>query len=74
MTPYGRIYRIFGFGAFALIDLIFSVALSQTYGLPGFILPSMLIAVAYLAVECVLDLVITWLDYRNRITRRNSRL
>jgi hypothetical protein len=73
MTTYGRIYRIFGFATFALIDLIFSVALSQTYGLLGFILPSMMVVVAYLAVECVLDLVITWLDYRNRIPRRNSR-
>ena len=70
---YERVYRIFGFGAFALIDLVFSVALSQTYGLPGFILPTMLIAVAYVFVECVLDLVITWLDHRNRVTRRNSR-
>lgn len=73
MTTYGRIYRIFGFATFGLIDLIFSVALSQTYGLLGFILPSMMVVVAYLAVECVLDLVITWLDYRNRIPRRNSR-
>ena len=71
---YGRIYRIFGFASFVLVDLIFSVALSFSYGLTGFILPTMLIIVAYLAVECVLDLVITWLDYRNRITRRNSRL
>ena len=70
---YERVYRMFGFAAFALIDLIFSVALSQTYGLPGFILPSMLIIVAYLAIECVLDLVITWLDYRSRTARRNSR-
>ena len=71
---YGRIYRIFGFASFGLIDLVFSVALSQTYGLAGFILPTMLIVGAYVAVECVLDLVITWLDYRHRATRRNSRL
>ena len=68
-----RVYRIFGLSTFALIDLIFSVALSQTYGLAGFILPTMLVAVAYVAVECVLDLVITWLDHRNRAARRNSR-
>jgi hypothetical protein len=70
MNSYGRAYRIFGFGSLALVDLIFSIALSYSMGLVGFILPTLMIAVAYLLVECVLDLVIVWLDYRNRVVRR----
>jgi hypothetical protein len=52
MNSYGRAYRIFGFGSLALVDLIFSIALSYSMGLVGFILPTLMIAVADLLVEC----------------------
>jgi hypothetical protein len=71
---YQRAYRITGFALIGFVDLVFSIALSRSMGLTGLILPSMMLFVAYLAVECVLDLLIMFLDYRNRAPRRRSRL
>lgn len=70
---YGRVYRLVGFVSLGLVDLVFSVALSVSMGIVGFIIPSLLIAVAYLVVECVLDLVIVWVDSRNRTVRHRRR-
>lgn len=70
---YERTYRMFGFGSIALVDLIFSIALSYSMGLAGLVLPTLLIVAAYLLIEVVLDLIIEWIDSRNRITRRSRR-
>lgn len=71
---YERAYRITGFALIGFVDLVFSIALSRSLGLAGLVLPSMLLFVAYVGVECVLDLVIMALDYRNRTSRTRRRL
>ena len=64
MSSYQRAYRIAGFGSIGLILMIFSVALSRSLGLTGFLLPWLLVGIAYLVVDVLLELLIDALELR----------
>ncbi|MFO7322525.1 MAG: hypothetical protein DIU68_012395 [Chloroflexota bacterium] len=70
---YERIYRLVGFSLIGLIVLYFSVELSRSMGWVGLVLPSLLIATAYIIVTVILDAVLLWLQSRLPERRRKSR-
>ena len=70
---YERIYRLVGFSLIGLIVLYFSVELSRSMGWVGLVLPSLLIATAYIIVTVILDAVLMWLQSRLPERRRKSR-
>lgn len=70
---YKRVYGIVMFSCFALVDLIFSVALSYSLGIKGFLLPTLLVLTAYLVVDGSFELLLYVLDWRDKQQVRSRR-
>lgn len=61
-----RLYRGCIFGFFGLLIVLFSFALSRTYGLAGLILPPLIFGFTFFWVDSFLAELIRWDEDRNR--------
>lgn len=63
-SGYQRVYRTINFGCLGGAIAVVSVLLSRSYGLPGLLLPPVLVGAVYAVVSYALDALIFVLELR----------